>query len=374
MKYCQKIYFGMPGTGKSHEVHENIIKNELSVEDDENIINTVFHPEYSYGDFMGKLLPITNGSKQVEYNYYEGFFLKALAQAYKSILNKENKNVVLIIDEINRGNSSAIFGSIFQLLDRKENGWSSYSINISDMELNKLVELMHLEKDPNSEKYRIQNSSNSYKTLEELFSDTELKNLSLSSKQIKIPTNLSIIGTMNTSDESIYYMDSAFKRRWDWEYINNYWGREKESEEACPDIFNEQTRANGTNYFILKDLDSFIDTNGTQRWVSFINSINKFLIENSDIIRGVEDKQIGYWFIKPKKDESSDILLIPEDKIKNKLMFFLWDSVFSRDKEPLNKLISTDENKIKLRTFGEFQDITDKFIEKIMEKYKDDSF
>ena len=73
VKYYQKIYFGMPGTGKSHEVHENIIKNDLNVEDNENIINTVFHPEYSYGDFMGKLLPITNASKQVEYNYYEGF-------------------------------------------------------------------------------------------------------------------------------------------------------------------------------------------------------------------------------------------------------------------------------------------------------------
>lgn len=364
----------MPGTGKSHKVHENIIKNDLNVEDNENIINTVFHPEYSYGDFMGKLLPITNASKQVEYNYYEGFFLKALAQAYKNILNKENKNVVLIIDEINRGNSSAIFGSVFQLLDRNKNGWSSYSINISDMELNKLVELMNLEKDPNSEKYRIQKSSDSYETLEDLFLDTELNNLSLSSKQIKIPANLSIIGTMNTSDESIYYMDSAFKRRWDWEYINNYWGREKEPEEVCPDIFNEQIRTNGTSYFILKELDSFIDTQGTQRWVSFINSINKFLIENADIVRGVEDKQIGYWFIKAKKVESSGTLLIPKEKIKNKLMFFLWDSVFSREKEPLNELLSTNGNKIKLRTFGEFQDITDKFIEKIMEKYKDDSF
>ena len=242
------------------------------------------------------------------------------------------------------------------------------------MEFNKLVELMNLKEDDNSGNYKLKESNNGYKSLEDLFSDTELKDSNLSSKQIKIPANLSIIGTMNTSDESIYYMDSAFKRRWDWEYINNYWGRDKESEEACPSIFNERTRTNGTSYFILKDLDSFIDNSATQRWVSFVNSINKFLIGNSDIIRGVEDKQIGYWFIKPIKEESSVSLLIPNDKIKNKLMFFLWDSVFSRDKEPLNQLLSTNEKKIKLRTFGEFQDITDNFIEKIMEKYKDDSF
>ena len=71
----------MPGSGKSHKVHENIIKNELAISNSKNIISTVFHPEYSYGDFMGKLLPITNSKKQVEYNYFEGFFFIALQQA-----------------------------------------------------------------------------------------------------------------------------------------------------------------------------------------------------------------------------------------------------------------------------------------------------
>ena len=360
----------MPGSGKSHKVHENIIKNELAISNSKNIISTVFHPEYSYGDFMGKLLPITNSKKQVEYNYFEGFFLKALAQAYKSILNNTsgNTSVVLIIDEINRGNSAAIFGTVFQLLDRNNEGWSSYSINISDMEFNKLIELIGLEKDYNSETYRRQGSKDGYETLEDIIKETDLENIAFSNKEIRIPPNLSIIGTMNTSDESIYYMDSAFKRRWDWEYINNYWGKLKMEGEACPEgyILNNN---NGKDCFILKDLNSFIDKEKKSKmWVTFVDNINNFLIENSDIIRGIEDKQIGYWFIKATYDTVNDCLYIPLEKIKNKLMFFLWDSVFSRDKEPLNELLSTDTDKIKLKTFGEFQEHTEKLIDIIMDK------
>ena len=143
--YFQKILFGSPGTGKSHTVDTKILK-ELGIDktvNPENVIKTVFHPEYTYGDFMGKLLPLTV-EKAVQYRYYEGHFLKALAQAYKNIKNQPEKplNVVLIIDEINRGNSSAIFGGIFQLLDREDDGSSSYGINLSDMEHNRLLELI----------------------------------------------------------------------------------------------------------------------------------------------------------------------------------------------------------------------------------------
>ena len=108
----QKILFGSPGTGKSHRIDKVIIPNDLRITSLENVIKTVFHPEYTYGDFMGKLVPITKSGK-VEYNFYEGHFLKALAQAYKNLLShqegEEVKNVALVIDEINRGNSSAIF-------------------------------------------------------------------------------------------------------------------------------------------------------------------------------------------------------------------------------------------------------------------------
>ncbi len=120
----QKIIFGSPGTGKSYRIDHTIIPNQLGIDKDknpENIVKTVFHPEYTYGDFMGKLVPMTKAGK-VEYHFYEGHFLKAIAQAYKNILSakegENTRNVVLVIDEINRGNSSAIFGTTFQLLDQ----------------------------------------------------------------------------------------------------------------------------------------------------------------------------------------------------------------------------------------------------------------
>lgn len=385
MNWCQKIYFGIPGSGKSHKVHNEIIKNHLKIDDEKNIICTVFHPEYNYGDFIGKLLPITNANKQVEYNYYEGFFLKALAQAYKNILSpRENSsyaNVALIIDEINRGNSSAIFGTVFQLLDRDDTGWSSYAINLSDMEFNKLIDLIFTEHEIKSTIEDMKNKETSgldilakrQKAIDKLTKETELNDL-FATKRIKLPPNLSIIGTMNTSDESIYYMDSAFKRRWDWEYIPNYWGYRKTSEkEKCSDIYIEGTFIEGGSFFILKDLHVFLDmpnqkNNRNLHWTDFVDYINKFIIEHSEIIRGIEDKQIGYWFIKAELSEAGR-LVIPLEKIKNKLLFFLWDSVFSRDKEPLNNLLSTEENPIKLKTFGEFQQQIDNFVEQITQKY-----
>lgn len=147
----QKILFGSPGTGKSYRINREIIPKDLGITSDKNIVKTVFHPEYTYGDFMGKLVPITKSGGKPQYNYYEGHFLKALSKAYINILKSHDKegnkisdpeNVALVIDEINRGNSSAIFGTVFQLLDRDEDGWSSYEINITEIEFTKLLELI----------------------------------------------------------------------------------------------------------------------------------------------------------------------------------------------------------------------------------------
>lgn len=437
MNFYQKIYFGIPGCGKSYKVHKEVIPNDLNIEDDSNIIKTVFHPEYGYGDFMGKLLPITNDSK-VEYNYYAGHFLRALAQAYKNLLDssldEDSKNVALVIDEINRGNSSAIFGSIFQLLDRDDDGWSSYEINLSEMEFNKLIELIFKEKIKeikkefqkekiisiinkkahnllieqnqifktlSSEKIEICKKitlEEEIETLDEFkfaeveifktFTDDEIEVLKIflsenikiieilkkfltidKNKSIKIPLNLSIIGTMNTSDESIFYMDSAFKRRWDWEYIKNYWGYIANDDRRRPRGFVEKFKEDEEKYFIIKELNSNIYLNEKEYyWVDFITKLNNFLLKQSSSIRGVEDKQIGFFFIKAIKNEEKN-LSIPIDKIKNKLMFYLWDSIFSRDKEPLNELLSTKDSKVKLNTFGEFQNEVEKFIEAIWTKY-----
>lgn len=343
----QKILFGSPGTGKSHRIDTVIIPEDLKIEKRQtpgNIIKTVFHPEYTYGDFIGKLTPITKSGK-VEYNFYEGSFLTALGKSYQNIINAHDKsgeqqsdieNVVLVIDEINRGNSSAIFGSIFQLLDRDKDGWSSYAVNINQIVLIKMLELIGVvfSYDERGEigEYRLK-PHDGVKGIDTLEKKIKFLNFDLTNRSIKIPPNLSILATMNTSDSSIYYMDSAFKRRWDWEFI---------------DVNSNPIKANGIAFTNRKE------------WNDFSGKLNTFIRKNHKYIRGIEDKQVGLYFIRDEK--------ITKEKIQNKLMFFLWDSVFSRDKKPLVELLfgNTDYfNQDKLVTFGDFAKQVDLFVEKI---------
>ncbi|MDD5215275.1 MAG: hypothetical protein PHQ03_07040 [Methylococcales bacterium] len=332
----QKILFGSPGTGKSYKIDQEIIPFELNIDIEKtpaNVIKTVFHPEYTYGDFVGKLVPITPRSGGTpQYNFYEGHFLKALSQAYKNVIAAQDnggdaENVVLVIDEINRGNSAAIFGTIFQLLDREKNGWSSYDVNINEITFNKLTDLIgvaFVEKD----KYTLNTSVYSHNKLH-----TKLKNLlniDLDNRTIKIPPNLSILASMNTSDSSIYYMDSAFKRRWEWEFI---------------DVDSNTVSADGVAFENRDD------------WIKFVSKLNAFIKSNHKSIRGIEDKQIGHFFI---TDEQ-----IQKSSVQNKLMFFLWDSVFNRDKKPLVKLLFDENSENELITFGDFATQVDLFIDKI---------
>lgn len=146
IKPIQKILFGSPGTGKSYKVRK-IAQQKLNIEWNEqtqleNIIQTVFHPEYTYSDFVGKLLPQTTGNGSVIYKFYPGHFLQALSLAYKKIIEGNNDNVLLVIDELNRGNAAAIFGSIFQLLDREDDYWSSYRVNLSELEIVSILRIM----------------------------------------------------------------------------------------------------------------------------------------------------------------------------------------------------------------------------------------
>lgn len=341
----QKILFGSPGTGKSHRIDKEIIPSQLKIDvnvNPENVIKTVFHPEYTYGDFMGKLVPITRSGK-VEYNYYEGHFLKALSQAYRNMKdahdkdgnkNQEPKHVVLVIDEINRGNSSAIFGTVFQLLDRNDDGWSSYGINITQIEFMKLLELMgtkfNYDDRGQIETYKLAPHDPVAK-LETLAKKIEFLKFDLINKIIYIPPNLSILGTMNTSDNSIYFMDSAFKRRWDWEFVN--WDDSK------------PPAANYGNSGILSEDD----------WKKLIKNFNGFIKSHHASVRGIEDKQIGYYFIKSP---------VTPEKIQNKLMFFAWDSVFNRDKKPLADLLKVKRDE--LVTFGDFTKLHNQFIQSLM--------
>ena len=345
MPPIQKIIFGSPGTGKSHLIKSEIIPYELGIDEKanpENVIKAVFHPEYTYGDFIGKLLPITRAG-QVEYNFYEGHFLKALAQAYKNMIivhdkngqkSSEPENVILVIDEINRGNSSAIFGSIFQLLDRDDNGWSSYDTSINGVTFFRLLELIGFnfsyDKNQEIDEYKLKGFENA-KKLETFQPKLSYLNFDLVNKTIKIPPNLHIIAAMNTSDSSIYHMDTAFKRRWEWQFV---------------DVHSE---------LVKKDCIAF---KNKKEWIDFIDKLNKFIKSKHSYIRGIEDKQIGKYFIKGNAQNQIEYSII-----QSKLMFFIWDSVFSRDKTPLCELLNMKKNE--LVTFGDFALQVEKFVRAI---------
>ncbi len=386
----QKILFGSPGTGKSHRIDNEIIPETLEISDKSDVIKTVFHPEYTYGDFMGKLMPLTDITGKVEYKYYSGHFLKALGKAYKNIIDanlaydrakastltnykstigkskqpdftdEENiklaslyaaipkipGNVVLTIDEINRGNSASIFGTAFQLLDRNRQGWSSYDVMLSDLEKGALLKEIGLstrvERHGESIYYSYDGKSLSesdyskhinwiYDTLD----DSDKVNLK--EGKIKLPPNLSLLATMNTSDNSIYFMDSAFKRRWDWEFVEIEDIAQRASIQDCPlNLYGEEV--------------------GT--WCDFVDKLNTFVKSNYKVVRKIEDKQIGYRFVNAP--------VVTEVEIKNKLMFFVWDSVFSNNKKPLVDLLSLEEPQ--LVTFGQFTQKVQviKFVEAIL--------
>ena len=364
----QKIFFGCPGTGKSYQISNDdlggVVKEELGIDKDvhaENLIKTVFHPEYTYGDFMGKLMPMTmkDGNKtSVYYQFYEGHFLKALAQAYKNIIEaykegKKAQNVALVIDEINRGNSSAIFGTVFQLLDRSENdidkGWSAYGINISDLEFRKIVELIGFEEDTVDKKTFIPNykhitddkDTGKLEDFTEIFKEIKISvkvNTAVGSS-IRIPPNLSIFGTMNTSDNSIYFMDNAFKRRWEWEYVD--WSQDNDEK---------------LDTVILEGYGND-DSGNPKKWTNLVKKFNIFIKDNHNSVRSgrIEDMQIGYRFINTGT--------VTENQIKNKLMFFIWDSVFNRDKNPLRKLLGDDKE---LVTFGDFIKYHQEFVTNLL--------
>jgi 5-methylcytosine-specific restriction endonuclease McrBC GTP-binding regulatory subunit McrB len=156
----------------------------------------------------------------------------------------------------------------------------------------------------------------------------------LKNASITIPSNLSIIATINTSDESIYYLDSAFKRRWDWEYVDVPNSKRKTPEE----IKNVLVVIGENKYY----------------WYDLVIKLNEF-IKSKNGIRRIEDKQIGWWFLKANKKG-----VIEESVIANKLMFYLWDSVFAKDKRPLEELLDQ-----KLITYGEFANLSSEFIKKI---------
>jgi 5-methylcytosine-specific restriction protein B len=260
-------------------------------------------------------------------------------QAYRLACSKA-ANVALGIDEINRGNSSAIFGTVFQLLDRDDDGWSSYKINITEIELLTILRLMGVKEKPladNKFEYQFPGEHHWVQEYSTFQDRVNCLQINLKDRSIKIPPNLSILATMNTSDDSIYYMDSAFKRRWDWEFID--WN----NNQLPPPNYGER----GT---LCK-----------QEWEKLLQNLNSFIKSHYASVRGIEDKQIGYFFIKQP---------VTAQKIQNKLMFFLWDSVFTRDKKPLRELLNVEAHE--LVTFGDFTRKHNDFVSTIMSMENND--
>lgn len=253
----QKIFYGTPGSGKSHKVKqdydENYPKNQ--------VIRTTFHPDTDYASFVGGYKPVAttdkDGNDKITYRFIPQCFTEAYVRAWNDLGNP----YFLIIEEINRGNCAQIFGDTFQLLDRDDNGYSEYPID-ADADLKKYLQ------------------------------DTNVltNEAGIANGQLCLPPNLSIIATMNTSDQSLFPMDTAFKRRWAWEYVPIDYDN-KYSSEFKINIGEE-----------------------TFEWPIFLRAINKKIKK----LTSSEDKQMGNFFIKHSVDEKEFV---------NKVMYYLWSEV-----------------------------------------------
>ena len=268
----QTIYYGVPGSGKSYKIDE-ITKN-LS---EEQKIRVVFHPEYTNADFVGQILPCLT-SDGIEYRFKAGPFSRILKKAYQN----PDKPHYLIIEEINRGNAAAIFGDLFQLLDRDSEGWSSYEIE--NLDINSFIR----SKDSTYSDAKIESSVN-------VGGYTWTENTG-----IRLPPNLSLLATMNTSDQNVFTLDNAFQRRWDMELVPN----------SCSDSTQMQAKIS------VKEK--------TITWESFQSKINEVIAEkgNESGFSSMEDKRLGCWFI--KNNEKG----IDPEKFANKVLKYLWDDAF----------------------------------------------
>ena len=259
MKFpLQQILFGAPGTGKSHTINSDANITE------QNSIRTTFHPDSDYSTFVGCYKPTKDEERgEITYDFTPQAFTNAYVAAWKNV----ESPFFLIIEEINRGNCAQIFGDIFQLLDRDEYGYSSYKTT-PDQDLANYIRKQFAYTD---------------------IDDEEVK----SGKKMQLPPNLYIWATMNTSDQSLFPIDSAFKRRWDWRYIP----------------------------IDYTDRGHYIDCGDTQySWADFLQKVN----DRVESVTQSEDKKLGYWFMGNGAEQKE----ITIDRFVSKVIFYLWNDVF----------------------------------------------
>lgn len=301
-----KIFFGVPGCGKSYHIdHEILGKDRVSKEyvgtyAKENIIRTTFYQDYSNTDFVGQILPKIskdeNGKDLVEYIFNPGPFTLALIQA----ISNPTKKVALVVEEINRGNAPAIFGDIFQLLDRDENSVSEYGIvNVS------IIDYL------NDYEFTVNGKKVKYHF-----------------DEIKIPGNLDILATMNTSDQNVYTLDTAFTRRWEKERISNGFKKHPIEKMFVPGMVG-------------------------YTWGAFVDGINERIKESLEVLQINEDKQVGAFFIKASDliEEGQDVSEEKKKAFAYKVLEYLWEDVSKLDHARI------------FNSYNTFEDLVEKFIE-----------
>ena len=269
------IFYGAPGTGKSTKA-DNILNDGNFV-----TFRTTFHPESDYFSFVGSYKPYTDDKGKISYRFVPQVFLKAYLYAW----THPDEKVCLDIEEINRGNCAQIFGDIFQLLDRKyPEGCSNYFID-TDTDCANYIESALTE-------YYKENDYLIKKYKEDIcrIGRIDIKNFSFS--KILLPSNFYIYATMNTSDQSLYPMDSAFKRRWTWKYVP-------------------------IDYNAVKDVVLNIASK-RYSWSDFLRKINARITE----LTQSEDKQLGPFFIRIDKG------YITETEFRDKVLFYLWNDIY----------------------------------------------
>ena len=330
-KTLQQIFYGAPGTGKSHAINEQTTGKD--------VIRTTFHPDSDYSTFVGAYKPTTksvpvmtvigteavpvkgkDGKEMTEdkivYEFVSQAFMQAYVEAWKKYCTvqegEEPVDEFLVIEEINLGNCAQIFGDLFQLLDRGDEGFSEYPIKAdSDMKKQLKKEFAGLE---------IKNKV----SINDLFKGKDIVAQVLEGEVLLLPNNLYIWATMNTSDQSLFPIDSAFKRRWDWYYVP---------------ISNAEK--NWT-----------IEVNGAKYdWWNFLQAINDRVYDATYS----EDKKLGYFFCK------ADDGIISSSKFVSKVIFYLWNDVFkdsefegsafrdeNGEKLSFDKFYSVDNGKVKV--------------------------
>lgn len=294
----QQIFYGAPGTGKSHKIKDDA---DVKAADEKNLVfRTTFHPDSDYSTFVGAYKPTTtrravrnvagdivkdtNKEEVYEDCITYSFIPQAFLQAYVAAWNNPDDKVFLVIEEINRGNCAQIFGDLFQLLDRDDEGASEYPI-MADKDISKYL------------------NGNDEEGRPVLTNKDGIKD-----GKLRLPKNLYIWATMNTSDQSLFPIDSAFKRRWDWVYMP---------------IADAKK-----NYVIEIDNDQY-------DWWSFLEAINA-IIENTT---HSEDKKLGYFFAKAKNGR------ISVETFVSKVIFYLWNDVF-KDNETNHKAFKDNDGEL----------------------------